>query len=266
MRKVILAAAVFFTLLSCTDKNPKRLVLYYSQSGNTKVVAEAIAACTGADIEAFDVKEPYAGTYEETIQRCLEERASGKLHAVVPIKSDLRKYDEIFIGYPIWFGTCARPVLSLLKRLELKGKTVVPFCTFGSGGLESSVKTLKNVIKGAEIKDGFGIRAARIDKADREIKDFLARGGYIDDIYELLRDFSEDEPLTDQTAACFDAACSDYPMPLGTPVCVASRKRAGGMEYRYSTESQDSEGRPALFTIYVFVSESGDAEFTKVVR
>lgn len=69
---LLLVAAV-----SCsTDKQSKTLVLYYSQTGATRAVAEEIARMTGADIESIDVIQPYDGTYQETIQRCNEEGSS----------------------------------------------------------------------------------------------------------------------------------------------------------------------------------------------
>ena len=50
----------------------------------------------------------------------------------------LKAYDVIYLGYPIWGGTYAAPVVTLVKKYDFAGKTIVPFCTFGSGGLESS--------------------------------------------------------------------------------------------------------------------------------
>ena len=97
-------------------KSPKCLVLYYSQTGATKVVAEKIAETLGADIEAFDVDKPYDGNFQETIDRCLVERGENFVPAIVPIKADLKKYDVVFLGYPVWFGTYAPPVAALLKE------------------------------------------------------------------------------------------------------------------------------------------------------
>ena len=65
------------------------MVLYYSQTGATKVVAEEIAKQMGADIERIDITQPYNGTYDETIQRCNEEKANGTLPELVPLKSKL---------------------------------------------------------------------------------------------------------------------------------------------------------------------------------
>lgn len=268
MKKIFAAIMTLAALVSCTsNQKSKTLVLYYSQTGATKTVAEAIANKLGADIEAFDVVEPYDGTYEETIQRCQDEMSSGvALAALKELKSDVSKYETIFIGYPVWFGTCARPVMSLSKKVSLEGKTVVPFCTFGSGGLEASTKALQALFPKANVQNGFGIRNARIANVDREVKQFLAENAFTDDIREVMHEFSEMEALSDQTLEIFNQACGSYPMPIGTPLSVCSRSRVGGTEYLYNVESQDANGNPALAQVYVLAQNGIAPEFTRVVR
>ena len=41
--------------------------------------------------------------------------------AIKPIKSDVQKYDIIFLGYPIWFGTYAPPIASLIENAHFEG-------------------------------------------------------------------------------------------------------------------------------------------------
>lgn len=255
-------------LVSCSsNQKSKTLVLYYSQSGTTKTVAEAIASKLGADIEAFDIETPYDGTYDETIQRCLAEMSeSAEIPALKSLKSDISKYDTIFLGYPVWFGTFARPVLSLAKKVSFEGKTVIPFCTFGSGGLEASTRDLKAAFPKANILKGFGIRSARISSAETEVRQFLAEQGFTDDIMEVMHEFSEMEALSEESLAIFNEACGSYPMPIGTPLSVCSRSRAGGVEYLYNVESQNSEGSPVLAQVYVLAREGAAPEFTRVVR
>jgi flavodoxin len=268
MKKIMTALAVAATLSACTSQQPKMLVLYYSQEGTTQKVAEQIAAELGADIERFDVEEPYTGNFQETIERCLKEREEGISPKVKPIASDISKYDIIFLGYPIWFGTYAPPVAALLKDINLDGKVVVPFCTFGSGGLYSSTADLQQAIPGAEVRDGFGIRSARIDKLQPELERFLVIGGYKEGEVESYPDYSEQMPVTEEQVAIFDAACSDYQFPLGTPISVGTRETSSSVDYLFTVESMGRDGNPAQSKIYVTVPKSADArpEFTIVVR
>ena len=134
--------ALTLSLASCGSEAPKNLVLYYSQTGATEAVAQEIQSLLGADIESIEIQDPYSGTYGETIARVSQERENGTLPEVLPLKSDLSKYDVIFLGYPIWFGTYAPPIASLVKEYDFAGKKIVTFCTFGSGGLDSSSKAI----------------------------------------------------------------------------------------------------------------------------
>ncbi len=106
---LVLASTAMLAACAPKAKAPKVLVLYYSQSANTKTVATEIATRLNADLEEILPVVPYDGTYMETIERSRQERESGKLPEIQPLKADLAAYDIVFIGYPIWFGTYACP-------------------------------------------------------------------------------------------------------------------------------------------------------------
>ena len=177
---ILLLAVVTLTAVSCGSKKetpkeeaPKMLVLYYSQTGNTKAVAEAIANKLGADIEEITMVNPYDPDFQATIDRCKKDQEQGILPEIQPVKADIANYDVIFLGFPVWFGTYAPPVTPFLNSADFSGKKIVPFCTFGSGGLESSVKDLAVAEPGAEILPGYGVRAARLEAMPQEVDNFL---------------------------------------------------------------------------------------------
>ena len=86
----------------------KKLIVYFSDSGNTKKLAEMIQAAVGGDI--MDIKAP---------------------------KPDFGAYDLIFLGTPNYSATVAGPMADYIKGIDLTGKTVAPFCTHGMGGLQN---------------------------------------------------------------------------------------------------------------------------------
>ena len=88
------------TLASCGSEEVKPLILYYSQTGATEAVAQELQTATGADIESIELVNPYSGTYDETIARVSQEMEDGVLPELNPLKSDLSKYDVIFLAYP----------------------------------------------------------------------------------------------------------------------------------------------------------------------
>ncbi len=264
--------AVLVAAASCGPKAkaPKVLVLYYSQSSNTKAVAEEFTARLGADSEEILPVEPYAGTYQDVVERSRRERELEILPKVRPLSSDISAYDIIFLGYPVWFGTYALPVASLLGDIDLSGKKVVPFCTFGSGGLASSSRDLAAKFPDAEILPGYGVRAARIAAAPQEIDRFLKAGGFIDGEYTPLDDFPAPHPVSEEESAVFDAAVGNYPMLHAKATEASARAIPGGTEYQFTAVDLPREGLPQqpgrVFKVYVNALDGQAPEFTQVVR
>ena len=263
MKKLVLSMA----MMTCvaTGFAQKTLVLYYSENGTTKTVAEELQKQLRADIEAVEAVEAYTGDFQATIQRGNKERQSGEWPAIRPLKKNIADYDVIFLGYPIWFGTYANPIVTLVKQQDFAGKTVVPFCSFGSGGLNTSTADLKKALPKAKIQNGYGVRTARVAKAAKELNRFLIENGYKKGKVEKLPEYSNQQPLTAHERQMFDEACSSYQFPLGTPESVGKRKTPDGIDYMYTVKSRGMNGEEATSIIYVTV-EQGKAEFTEVVR
>ena len=250
---------------------PKILVFYYSQTSNTKGVAQEIATKLGADLEEIVPVELYDGDFQATIERGKKELDEGVFPEIQPLKSDVANYDVIFLGYPIWFGTYAPPVFTFLDQVDLSGKKIVPFCTFGSGGLESSVKDLAKAEPNAEIMPGYGVRAARLEAMPKEIDQFLKAGGFIEGEYTKLDEFPEQHPVSEEEAAIFNAAVGDYPMMHAQAKAVASRTIPDGVEYVFTAVDLPREDRPNMppageMTVYVTVVGDEVPVFTRVIR
>ena len=273
LKMMMCAALAMMAVTSCSQKKeePKVLVLYYSQTSNTKTVATEIATRLNADIEEIVPVQPYDGEFEATIQRCMKEREEGVLPEIKPIAADLSKYDFIFLGYPVWFGTYAPPVAAFLNQVDLSGKKIIPFCTFGSGGLESSVKDMAEKQPNAEILPGYGVRAARLAAVPKEVERFLTVGGFIEGAYVLPEDFPEQHPVSADEAAIFDAAVNGYPMLNAKAVTVAQRAIPEGAEYLFTAKDMPREDNPKMppageLKVYVTVENDSTPVFTKVVR
>ena len=282
LKMTLVLATVMLAAVSCGQKKttqnveekkvaPKTLVLYYSQTSNTKCVAQEIASKLGADIEEIVPTELYDGDFQATIERGKKELDEGAFPEIQPLKTDVANYDVIFIGYPIWFGTFAPPVFTWLDQVDLSGKKVVPFCTFGSGGLESSVKDLIKAEPNAEILPGYGVRAARIEAMPNEVDQFLKAGGFIEGEYTKLEEFPEQHPVTEAETEIFNAAVDNYPMIHAKAKTVASRNLSDGVEYLFTAVDLPREDRPDMpptgeMKVYVTVANEKTPVFTKVVR
>ena len=113
----LVLATMTLAVVSCGPKKetPKTLVVFYSQTSNTKVVAEKLASQVGADLAEIVPVQPYDGDFHATIERGKKELDEGAFPEIQPLKVDVADYDVIFIGYPIWFGTYAPPVFTFLS-------------------------------------------------------------------------------------------------------------------------------------------------------
>lgn len=272
IKMMAFALVAMIAAASCGQKKeaPKVLVLYYSQSDNTKAVAQEISTALGADLEEIVPVEPYNGTYDETIQRCIREREEEILPKIQPVLADVSAYDVVFIGYPIWFGTCALPMLTCLGEIDLSGKKVVPFCTFGSGGLFSSAADIANRQPEAEMLPGYGVRAARMMAMPEEVDQFLKANGFLEGDYVKLEEFPETHAVSEEESAIFDAAVEGYSMLSATASKVASRKIPGGTEYQFialtAPRQATPESKMVEITVYVTVKDGEAPVFTQVVR
>jgi flavodoxin len=283
LNKMLVLATMTLAAVSCgprtetskgeaqKEETPKMLVIFYSQTSNTKVVADMIASKTGADLAEIVPVEPYDGDFQATIERGKKELDEGNYPEIQPLTVDVNSYDVIFLGYPIWFGTYAPPVFTFLNQVDLSGKKVVPFCTFGSGGLESSVEDLTKAEPKAEILPGYGVRAARLEAMPDEVDQFLKANGFLEGEYTKLEDFPEQHPVSEEEAAIFDAAVGDYPMMHAQAKTVASRTIPDGTEYQFTAVDLPRENRPDMppageMTVYVKVTNGATPVFTRVIR
>ena len=276
---IIAIATVTLAAVSCKTNNekeaekqeaPKILVTYYSQTSNTKAVAEEIAKKLGADSEEIVAVNPYDGDFNATIERGLKELEQGILPEIKPIAADISKYDVVFIGFPVWFGTYAPPISTFLENADLSGKKIVPFCTFGSGGLESSTADLAKAEPKAEILPGYGVRAARLEAMPKEVDNFLKANGFIEGEYTKLDEFPEQHTVSDEESAIFDAAVDGYPMIHAKAKTVAKRSIPDGDEFLFVAENLPREDKPDMPTgemkVYVTVAEGETPVFTNVIR
>lgn len=122
----------------------KTLVVYFSGSGNTKRVAEDIAAATGGTLFELVPVTPYTSadlswtTSGSRVNREHDNESLRDIPLVTTTPENFDEYDTVFIGYPIWWGIAAWPVNNFVKNNDFTGKTVIPFATSASSGMGQS--------------------------------------------------------------------------------------------------------------------------------
>ena len=165
------------TEVSETQEN-RVLVVYFSATNTTKGVAEHIANGLNADIYEIIPEEPYTDAdlnYNDNNSRStIEMNDPGSRPAIFGSVENMKQYDIVFIGYPIWWGDAPRIVSTFVESYDFSGKTIVPFCTSGSSGIGSSAVNLEQLTSGAEWLSGQRLRGSDSQETVMEWVDSLA--------------------------------------------------------------------------------------------
>ena len=153
----------------------KILVAYFSYSGNTREIANQIHKIVGGDIFEIQSVKPYPTDYDAVVKQARQELASGYKPVLKTKVDNIKSYDVIFIGYPNWCSTIPAPVKTFLLEYDFSGKTVVPFCTHGGGGLGRSVKDISRLCPKSTLLDSFAILGTNVKTAQNEVSEWLRK-------------------------------------------------------------------------------------------
>lgn len=132
------------------------LVVYFSVGGNTRKVAEAIAKNLSADIFEIRPEKPYTAgdiNWINPLSRCNREKIGKKDVLIAGSIKDFDKYDTVFIGFPIWYGTAPNIVNTFCKAYDWKEKKVYIFATSGGSDMGKTAEKLAPYLTGAEIAE-----------------------------------------------------------------------------------------------------------------
>ena len=153
----------------------KTLVVYFSQTGNTKALAGFIAKLKSADTFEIKAENPYTAEdtkYDSDTRAYREQHDPSARPAIAGELPDLAEYDTVYLGYPIWHGEAPKIIYTFIEGVDLSGKTVIPFCTSASSPVGSSADNLHPLAPGAVWKDG--IRFAE-NTSEEEIAAWLEK-------------------------------------------------------------------------------------------
>lgn len=148
-----------------TTGDGKTLVVYYSASGNTEAVANVIAEVTGGDLFELEPTTPYSNAdlnWTDDNSRVTREHENEDERDVELVSATVENwdsYDTVFVGYPIWWGIAAWPVDGFIEANDFTGKTVIPFATSSSSGLEESGELLAEMAGTGNWQEGMRFRS-----------------------------------------------------------------------------------------------------------
>ena len=145
--------------------------------GNTKIVADYITELTGAD--QFEiVTHKYDGmAYKPLCDLAKEELENGELPEFEG-SVDVSKYETIFIGGPVWWGTYPQVMFTFFKKYDLNGKTIIPFTTHEGSGLGGCVEDVKAAYPNATVNEGFSMYGHDVRTGKPEVAKWLKTLGF----------------------------------------------------------------------------------------
>jgi flavodoxin len=134
------------------------LTAYYSWGGSTRRLAEQIHALTAGEFFEIVPQAAYPGDYNACTGQAKKEIQAGYKPALKNKAGDIDRFGIILLGSPNWWSSIAPPVAAFLSEYDLKGKTVVPFCTHGGGGQGHLVKDIAKLCPGSTVLNCLAVR------------------------------------------------------------------------------------------------------------
>ena len=145
----------------------------YISVGNTERAAKIIAEKTGADLFKIEQEIPYAADYNTCIEQAKKDKKENARPKIISLPENLDDYDEIYLGYPNYWGTMPMAVYTFLEAYDFNGKKIHPFCTHEGSGFSSSEQDIRKAAKGAEVTKGLAIVGSFVDSANRQIESWV---------------------------------------------------------------------------------------------
>ncbi len=166
------------------------LIAYYSRAGenyfggahrrisvgNTEKAADMLATLTGGVLYKIEQAQPYSEDYNTCIAEAKADLQKNARPEVLHLPDSLEGYDELYLGYPNYWGTMPMAVYTFLEHYDLTGKTIHPFCTHEGSGLSHTVQDIQKAAPGAVVASGLAIRGSSVGHANAALAQWVKEG------------------------------------------------------------------------------------------
>ena len=136
----------------------KVLVAYFSASGVTAKAAKEIAEVTQGDLFEIQPETPYTKAdlnwMDKQSRSTIEMQNPDSRPAIANKVSNMKEYDTIFVGFPIWWYVAPTFINTFLEGYDLSNKTIIPFATSGGSGMGKTNEKLSVSCPGAKLLEG----------------------------------------------------------------------------------------------------------------
>ena len=155
----------------------KRIIVYYSLSGNTEEAVNLIAEKLGCETLKIDTVKAMPKSFAARILVGGGQVAMNKIPEIKPIDKDLGIYDEIFIGTPIWNSKGVPAINAFLLDDEICKKVTGLIITSGGGDIDKCVKALEDKVPNVKYK---------VSLLDKKHKDYGLNAEKINEFVEKI--------------------------------------------------------------------------------
>ena len=136
----------------------KILVAFFSASGVTAKAARELAEVSGGELYEIKPEIPYTRAdldwMDKKSRSSIEMNDPSSRPGIADRLPDMRKYDVIFLGFPIWWYVAPTIINTFLESYDFSGKTVIPFATSGGSGMGKTNEGLEKSCPGARLMAG----------------------------------------------------------------------------------------------------------------
>lgn len=163
--------------------NGKALVVYFSYTGHLDTMAHWLADETGSDLVRVTAVDAYPDDYDTTVERAKTELDNGTRPQInVNLTPEqLKEYDTVFFGFPVWWYDLPMPMVTFLENNDLSGKTVIPLLSHeGSSNGANALPNLEKLAKGATVRsqDALSIHGKDVDGSESAVRSWATDLGY----------------------------------------------------------------------------------------
>lgn len=137
------------------------LVVYYSRTGNTRMLAHDLVAALKTDVDQLDDRRDRCGVFGYL--RCAHEALNKRTVQILPPAYDPSNYDVVVLGTPVWAGNISSPLRSYVGAHKAQLRHVAFFCTQGGSGAEKVFRDLEELC-GQPPLDTLAVNGREIEK------------------------------------------------------------------------------------------------------
>ena len=136
----------------------KGLVAYFSATGTTEKVAKNLAKATNSDLFEIIPKQKYTDEdldwTNQNSRSSIEMKNLSFRPEIVNKIDNLKDYNCLFLGFPIWWYREPTIVDTFLEQYDFSNIKIIPFATSGGSGMGSIKENILQIAKNAIVEDG----------------------------------------------------------------------------------------------------------------